>query len=95
MPTKKPSQKKIELIANKRKQLLELGYMPGIVDKAMDWAASSADGMARYALGRADDDEASANLEQLIVQFLPQFLNDCEKYMRAFDHERGENKPKS
>ncbi len=93
MPTKKPSQKKNELIANKRKQLLKMGYMPGIVDKAMDWAASSAEGMARYGLGHADDDDTGSSFEQLTVQFLPPFLNDAEKYMRAFDHERGETKP--
>lgn len=95
MPTKNPSQKKNELLANRRKQLLALGYMPGIVDKAMDWAASSADGMARYALRQGGDDAAGTKLEDLTVQFMPQFLADAEKYMRAFDHERGETTPKS
>lgn len=76
-----------ELISKRKKELLALGYKPGIVDVAMDWATGSAEGMANYVMKQGLDGD-----EDLIVKFLPQYLNDCEKYMRSFGHDRGEVK---
>jgi hypothetical protein len=92
MPEKNPQQKRAELIATRRQELLNLGYTPGIVEKAMIWAESCAEGLVGYAQ-RADlEDAHSMSKMELANQFLPQFLADAEKYMRAFDHERGEHK---
>jgi len=84
MPTKD------ELLNKRKKELLALGYKQGIVDLAMQWAEGCAEGMANYAL---DSDDRRSNRAQLVVQFLPPYLNDCEKWMRSFGHERGEVKP--
>ncbi len=92
MPTKNPSQKRNELISARKKQLLSLGYMPGIVNKAMVWAESCADGMVGYARQQNLGDGDPINKTELANQFLPQYLADAEKYMRAFGHERGEMK---
>ncbi len=81
-----------QLIAQRKKELLALGYKPGIVDLAMEWAHGSADGMARYVSKAGLQPEGDSH-DRLIVQFLPQYLNDCEKWMRSFGHERGEVKP--
>jgi hypothetical protein len=84
MPTKD------DLIEQRKKELLDLGYKPGIVEKAMQWAEGCAEGMARYALGTKGSRTIKS---QTVVQFLPQYLNDCETWMRSFGHERGEVKP--
>lgn len=81
---------KDELLKKRRKELMALGYKPGIVDLAMDWASGCAEGMANYA-GKAG--LAEEPYDQMIVLFLPPYLNDAEKWMRSFGHERGEVKP--
>lgn len=65
-----------QMIANRRKELLAKGYRPGIVGLALEWAVGSADGMAQYIQKQGVD----GNLSD---QFLPQYLDDCEKWMKA------------
>ncbi len=65
-----------ELISNRRKELLDKGYRPGIVDKAIDWAEGSASGMAGYA-NQMGGDGITSDL------FLPQYLVDCEKWIKS------------
>ncbi len=65
-----------ELIEKRRKELLAKGYRPGIVDLAMEWAQGSAQGMADYISKQGGPDS-------LADQFLPQYLNDCEKWMKS------------
>lgn len=86
MPTQDPQKRRDSLISARKKELIELGYKPGIVDLAMEWAVGSAEGMARYG-GEAENLVAAAN------KYLPNFLRDVERYMRSFGHERGETKP--
>jgi hypothetical protein len=93
MPKLNPYQKRNELIAARKKELLSLGYKPGIIDLAMEWAVSSAEGMARYGLKLSNGNDPEASIQELTVQFLPQFLSDAEKYMRSFGHDRGETVP--
>jgi hypothetical protein len=81
-----------DLIETRRKELLGLGYSRGIVEKAMDWAAGCAEGMARYA-DKSGLKEDGAKFESLVVQFLPPYLEDCESWMRNLGHERGETTP--
>jgi hypothetical protein len=88
MATQDPQKVRNSLIARRKKELNALGYKPGIIDLAMDWAVGCAEGMARY----AGDQE---NLTAASNKFLPQYLRDCEKYMRSFGHERGEVKPEA
>jgi hypothetical protein len=79
---------KDELIEQRRQELLALGYKPGIVDKAMQWAEGCAEGMASYAVGGNRSKKA-----QVVVDLLPQYLNDCERWITSFGHERGETHP--
>jgi len=65
-----------QLIAARRKELLAKGYRPGIVNLALEWAEGSAKGMATYVSKQGGPDG-------LADQFLPQYLNDCEKWARA------------
>jgi len=73
-----PSRK--QLIATRRKELLAKGYRPGIVNLALDWAVGSAEGMAAYVKKHGADGD-------LTDQFLPQYLNDCEKWARSIHGE--------
>lgn len=84
--------KRNDLIRQRKKELLELGYKPGIVNLAMDWAASCAEGMATYALKEDIEGNTSPSFEELTVTFLPQYLRDAEKWIRSFGHEPGEVK---
>jgi hypothetical protein len=93
MPTKNPSQKRNELIAAKKKELLAFGYLPGIVDKAMIWAEQCAEGMIGYAHRQGFEGGDSSKKTELANEFLPQYLADCEKYIQSFGHNRGEMKP--
>lgn len=81
-----------ELIRKRKKELLSLGYKPGIIDIAMDWAAGCAEGMANYVTKAGLDQEGNSH-EKLLVKFLPQYLNDSERLIRSFGHEPGEVKP--
>lgn len=83
----KPMTSRNELIKKRRQELLEKGFRPGIVDLAMDWAWGSAEGMATYVRKHAISDNPGEQLEDLAVQFLPQYLNDAETYIRSFGHE--------
>jgi len=76
-----------QLIEKRRKELLEKGYPSGIVSKAMDWALGTAEGMASYVTKQAGDDNSDGSLDSLTNQFLPQYLNDAEKWIRSFGHE--------
>lgn len=80
-----------ELIKQRKKELLAMGYMPGIVDKAMEWADGCAQGIANYAL---DLDDSKSEREQLVIQLLPTYLKDCETWIRSFGHSPGETSPK-
>jgi len=79
-----------ELIKNRKAELISLGYKPMIVYLAMEWAQGCAEGMANYVTKAGDND---TSLEELTYKFLPQYLNDCEKWMQSFGHEPGEVKP--
>lgn len=92
MPEKNPQQKRSELIATKKKQLLALGYMPGIVDKAMVWAEGCADGMVQYVRQQDLNDGNPVSSTELANQFLPQYLADSEKWIQSFGHHPGETK---
>lgn len=81
-----------ELIRKRKKELLSLGYKPGIVDLAMEWAAGCAEGMTNYVTKAGLDQEGNSH-EKLLVKFLPQYLNDSERWIRSFSHEPGEVKP--
>jgi len=83
-----------ELIRKRKQELLALGYKPGIVDMSMEWALGCAGGMVKYAT-RAGLNDQETDQDALIAQFLPGYLNDCERWMKAFGHEPGEVKPKA
>lgn len=65
-----------QLIEQRRKELLAKGYRPGIIEKAMEWAQGSADGMANY-ISKQGGPDGLAN------QFLPQYLQDAEKWIKS------------
>jgi len=65
-----------QLITKRRKELLAKGYRPGIVNLALDWAVGAAEGMAAYVKKQGADGD-------LTDQFLPQYLNDCEKWAKG------------
>ncbi len=90
MPAKNPSQRKNELIANKRNELLKLGYKTGIIDVAMEWAVGNAEGIAKRAHQDVDEDPSSVDLDKLTVNFLPFYLARIERYIHSFGHDRGE-----
>jgi hypothetical protein len=92
MPTSNPQQKRSELISTRKKQLLALGYMPGIVEKAMVWAEGCADGMVEYAHRQNLGDDNPVNATELANQFLPQYLADSERWIQSFGHKPGEVK---
>ena len=69
-----------QLIAKRRKELLAKGYRPGIVDLALDWAVGAAEGMAGYVKRQGADGD-------LTDQFLPRYLNDCEKWAKGITGE--------
>jgi hypothetical protein len=83
-----------QLIGARRKELLALGYKPGIVNLAMEWAMGCADGMAGYALKVSDESE-QVSRDNLVVTFLPRYLKDCEKWIQAFGHQPGEVVPEA
>ena len=59
-----------ELIEQRRGELLALGYRPGVVNLALEWAGQSAEGSGAY-------------FEQPAVLFLPRYLRDTEKYLKG------------
>ena len=75
-----------ELISNRRKELLGKGYRPGIVNKAIDWAEGSAAGMADYVAQMGGNDN-------LADTFLPQYLEDCEKWIKSIVGEPEQPQP--
>lgn len=75
-----------QLIDKRRKDLLKRGYPEGIVDLSLDWALASASGMANYVLQYDLSDDNDNDAEKMTVQFLPRYLKDTEKYIRAFGH---------
>jgi len=76
-----PGPSRSELVAKRRQELLDKGFRPGIVGKAMDWACGSAEGMARYMAKQGASDGA---FDKLVLQFLPRYLQDAEKWIKAF-----------
>jgi len=76
-----------ELTTKRRKELLAMGYKPGIVDLAIAWALGCSEGMVNYVTKTGLDDKESDH-DGLIAQFLPQYLQDCENWMRAFGNRR-------
>lgn len=76
-----PPQSKHQLIEARKEELLAKGFRAGLVDKAMDWAVGSAEGMASYAMKISSSD---GKLEKLTLDFLPRYLEDSEKWMKAF-----------
>lgn len=65
-----------ELLSAKKKELLGKGYTPGIVQKALDWAEGSANGMADYYTGGNPS-------PAMVTSFLPKYLEDCEKWIKS------------
>lgn len=65
-----------QLVSKRRKELLAKGYRPGIVNLALEWAVGSAEGMAAYVKRQGVNGD-------MTDQFLPQYLNDCEKWARS------------
>lgn len=59
-----------ELIQQRREELLDQGYRPGVVALALEWAEKSAEGSAEY-------------FQQPAVLFLPRYLADTEKYLKG------------
>ncbi len=72
-----------ELIERRRQELLKK-YRPGIVDLAMTWATGSAEGMATYVAKQIRGED----VEKLTEQFLPQYLQDAEKWIKSFGGEK-------
>lgn len=68
-----------QMLSARRRELLDKGYPPGIVNKSLDWAVGCADGMASY----ASEDGPSGRLAN---QFLAKYLDDAEKFILAFGH---------
>ena len=65
-----------QLIDSRRQELIGKGYRPGIVELSLEWAVGSADGMAGYVSKLGGNDHLSD-------QFLPQYLTDCEKWIKS------------
>ena len=59
-----------ELIQQRREELLDQGYPPGVVNLALEWAEKSAEGTADY-------------FQQPAALFLPRYLADTEKYLKG------------
>jgi len=76
-----PAPSRNQLIQTRKKELLAKGFRSGLVDKAMDWAVGSAEGMASYAMKMSSSD---GKLDKLTLDFLPRYLEDAEKWMKAF-----------
>jgi len=76
--------KRDDLTSNRTQELIDLGYKPGVVILAVEWAVGCAEGMANYALKGGDSE--SDDIEGLILQLLPRYLQDCEKWIQAFGH---------
>ena len=75
-----------DLLDNRRKELLGKGYRAGIVQKALDWAEGSAAGMAGYVQKMGGDGN-------MADQFLPQYLEDCEKWIKSIVGEPEQREP--
>ena len=82
-----PAPTRTQLIQARRKELLNKGFRGALVNKAMDWAVGSAEGMARYA---ARVDASDGKFEQVTLDFLPRYLQDAENWMKAFVGDPGE-----
>lgn len=65
-----------EMLATRKKELLEMGYTKGLVEKALGWAVGSAEGVARHYVEEGKESE-------LVNQMLPGFLKDCPKWMNG------------
>ena len=76
-----------QMLSSRKKELLEKGYPPGIVNKSLDWAVGCAEGMAGYVAKLPGNDNDEGDLEKFTIQFLPQYLVDAEKWIRGFGHE--------
>ena len=59
-----------DLIQQRREELLDKGYGPGVVNLALEWAERSAEGHAIY-------------FEQPTALFLPRYLADTVKYLEG------------
>lgn len=68
----------------RRQELLALGYRPGAVQIALDWAINSAESMARY---YSDDGQHNVDVAQL----LPRYLTDTVKYLDGLGLNPAEN----
>ena len=75
---------KKQLLDAKRKELLAAGYKPGIVQLSLDWAVGCADGNAAYYQKQGVSNDMS-------VELLPAFLNDCEKWIQSIAGKPGES----
>ncbi|KKM85873.1 hypothetical protein LCGC14_1284730 [marine sediment metagenome] len=76
-----PEPSKNQLIQARKRELIAKGFRPGIVSKAMDWAVGSAEGMASYTM---KIDASDGRFEGLTLDFLPRYLQDAEKWIKAF-----------
>lgn len=78
---------KQQLLDKRRKELLKKGYPSGIVELALEWAESSASGMASYVMQYDLSDDNDNDAEKMTVKFLPRYLKDSENYIKAFGHQ--------
>lgn len=65
-----------QLIDRRRQELLAKGYRPGIVELSLEWAVGCAEGMSSYVNKAGSDDN-------LADKILPQYLTDCEKWIKS------------
>ena len=63
-----------------------MGYRPGAVQIALDWAVNSAEAMAEYYSDGAKDRVAPA-------QLLPRYLKDTENYLNGLGLNPREQSP--
>lgn len=68
-------QRQLNNLEIRRQELLDLGYRPGAVQIALDWAKNSAESMSQY----YSDDDHHVPVETL----LPRYLKDTEKYLKG------------
>lgn len=61
-------------VEHRRQELQALGYRPGAVQIALDWATNSAEAMAQYYNGDGTSSVDPASL-------LPRYLEDTVKYL--------------
>lgn len=63
-----------DLLAERKKELIAMGYTKNQSELALQWAVGCAEGMARKYAPEGED-------SRLATEMLPQFLRDCPKWL--------------